>query len=53
MVPDLNEEKNALIDLYEGIGVCTAAESTAVFISLGTAETAIRCIEYYIQQMTN
>ena len=53
MVPDLNEEKNALTDLYEGIGACKAAESTAVFISLDTAEVAVRCIEYYIQQMTN
>ena len=51
MIPDIDEEKHALSDLYSGLGVCKAVDSRVVHITPEAAEIAIKCVEYYIQQM--
>lgn len=50
-IPEFKKVDSALDDLYDGIGACKAAESTAVFISLETAEVAAAIIENYISNL--
>lgn len=52
MIPDLEEEKKALKDLYAGLEVSIAVENKIVHISPETAQMAIQALEYYISNMT-